>query len=233
MFQERKMLVETRVRELIALANKKYNILLPKIEVRFDLQGRVAGWACGGSRFYLRINTDMMQNSSWDHIYNDTVPHEVAHLVCFHTNWDRGHGRYWRMVCKDLGGTGKRCHNESVTYAKGKTYHYTTSTGVVVSLSETRHKRVQQGNLYRYKDGGVITRESAYTTEQPQMVSSVPQTKTDGSAGKTNAERVREQIRFAKMNGHSQETVIKWAVETLGQSRSLARSYVINNWNKV
>ena len=49
----------------------------------------------------------------------------------------------------------------------------------------------------------------------------------------TKAEVVRGQIKLAKQNDESQEVVIKFAVDAFGFSRALARSYVLNNWDKV
>lgn len=43
-------------------------------------------------------------------IIKQTVPHELAHVICMANGWDMGHGRIWRQVCKMLGGDGAEFH---------------------------------------------------------------------------------------------------------------------------
>jgi len=68
---------------------------------------------------------------------------------------DNGHGRVWKNVCRFLGGSGETYHQETVVYARGRTFAYTTSTGMVVNISETRHRRIQSGQLYTVRDGKI------------------------------------------------------------------------------
>jgi SprT protein len=170
MSQERIEQVRVRVRELVSKANALYFITLPHINIRFDLRGRSAGQAIHGRDGYsIRFNVDMLANNSWNHILEETVPHELAHIVCFFDpRLGRDHNIGWQRVCRQLGGTGKRCHSEEITYAKGKTYYYTTTSERVVALSSIRHKRVQDGVLtYTYRNAGKIDRTCAYTTVPP------------------------------------------------------------------
>lgn len=48
----------------------------------------------------------------------------------------------------------------------------------------------------------------------------------------TNASRVRDRIKEAKAANETAEVVVAWAVETLGMSPQLAKTYVKNNWAK-
>lgn len=174
MLQERAQQVRAKIAELI----KRYETLsgktLPTIDVRFDLRGATAGQAgrragAYGYTYFMRFNRDMMLNESWDHLFNNTVPHELAHIVCFVDNSDRGHGVVWRRWCRALGGNAERCHKEAVVYAKGRTFVYTTSTGQTYNLSETKHRRVQQqGAVYTFRDSrmGKIDRQCAYSLLQ-------------------------------------------------------------------
>ena len=166
MLAERKQLVLDKVNKLITQARELYgpDAVPQNLQVYFDLRGRTAGQAVRhNGRHWIRFNTDMMQNESWDHIINNTVPHELAHVICVWKNWDRAHGRMWRQVCRNLGGDAERCHSEPVKYAKGKTYIYNTSTGKTVMLSEIRHKKIQQrGAIYRLVDGSKIDKTCTY-----------------------------------------------------------------------
>lgn len=39
---------------------------------------------------------------------NEIIPHEVAHIICFHNNRiELGHGDLWRELCITMGGTGE------------------------------------------------------------------------------------------------------------------------------
>jgi len=241
--QDRIEQVKTRVAHLTQQVKSSWGITLPQIDIRFDLRGRAAGMA-GRDRqgYYVRFNTDMMQNSSWDHLIQDTVPHELAHIVCYvNPLLGRNHNPGWARVCRQLGGTGSRCHKEQVTYATGKTYYYTTSTGHTVTLSQQRHRKIQQGMTYRFRAGkGTVTPASAWTTQQPPAAPQ-PQLKAasapaDSPAAKTatKADQVRAKIRElkAQVGSEGYERAIQWAVDNLGMTRSLATSYVKNNWNK-
>jgi predicted SprT family Zn-dependent metalloprotease len=165
MLEQRAQEVLNKVQALIEQAKIIYgeDCVPQNLPIRFDLRGRSAGQACRhNGQYWMRFNRDMMATESWDHIIRNTVPHEVAHIICMHRGWDRGHGSNWQRVCRTLGGTGERCHSEPVKYAKGQTYYYTTSTGKTVALSVIRHRKVQQGGSYSLRGGGLIDRNCAY-----------------------------------------------------------------------
>lgn len=246
MFQDRCTEITRKVQELVRKGNDLYKLNLPMPRVRFDLRGRSAGQAYRKMGEYgVRFNRDMIMNSGWDHLINDTVPHEVAHLFGFYTEQDRGHGRVWYSICRALGGSGQRCHSEEVTYANGKTYYYTTSTGHVVTFSSNRHSKIQRGTSYRFRDGrGIVDRNCAYSTTQPtkqqpqQTVRSLPQQTVPSARGQqrngatTKSHIVRQMIARAKALGTPVATVIDCVVRELGMSRSMASRYVKGNWDK-
>jgi predicted SprT family Zn-dependent metalloprotease len=154
------------LRKLDALriqAKALWGVYLPVIQVKFDLKGGVAGWACVRGGYTLRFNTDMMLNEGWDHIINDTVPHELAHLIGYHMGFGLNHQADWKRICIALGGSGKRCHNEKIVFAKGATFEYTTITGKVIPISQTRHKRIQErGTVYLWNDGSKIDKNCKF-----------------------------------------------------------------------
>lgn len=172
MLSQRKQEVINKITLLSQRAEQLFGIVMPAIDIRFDLRGRSAGIAGhAGHAYYLRFNLDLMQNTGWDHLINNTVPHELAHIVCYvNPGLGRNHNPGWRRVCRMLGGTGERCHSEPITYARGLTYYYTTSTGCVIPLSVRRHRAVQQGVVYRFRNNkGVVDRNSHYTTVMPAV----------------------------------------------------------------
>ena len=136
------------------------------VSIRFDLRGRCAGMARRrGTQYSVRFNADMLTREAFDHVLNDTVPHEVAHIVCFmDPRLGRNHDYGWASVCRRLGGTGARTHDEEVVYGKGLTYEYTTTRGHQVRVSQQIHSRIQQrGVTYTYKGAkGKIDKNCAH-----------------------------------------------------------------------
>ncbi len=250
MFQERCQQIKAKINQLIAEYEHRHpGQKVPQIDIRFDLRGRSAGQAGRrGWNYFMRFNKDMMLNQSWDHLFNDTVPHELAHVICFANGSDFAHGLFWKRTCIELGGTGERCHSEAVTYAKGKTYVYTTSTGATVNLSETKHRRVQQGAAYLFKDrskgrldracsysvlGTTTVVKPAVSTKEVPVETLLPKaTPWNLPLGASKADQVRARIALAKSNGEGSSAVVNWAVTVLGMTLALAKTYVKNNWSK-
>ena len=164
MLVERIEQIRRRIVELVARYEAAYpGQKVPHINLQFDLRGRAAGMAGYQlGRYFIRFNTDMMQNQSWQNLFNDTVPHELAHVICMSNGSDHGHGLFWRRTCQWLGGSGKTCHTEKTVYAKGKTYAYKIANGTEVHLSAARHRRVQMGFVYRFQNQNIIDLSCPY-----------------------------------------------------------------------
>ncbi len=160
----RQIEVVAKVKQIVERAESLYNIKFPYISIRFDLSGRGAGQA-GRNNFvdhYLRFNNTMMENDSWEHIINETVPHEVAHLVCMiDPRLGKNHDTGWKKVCLMLGGNGKRCHSEPTVYKNGWTY--ISTTGKSVPVSAILHKKILSGTTYRIKNAGLIHKECYFS----------------------------------------------------------------------
>ena len=159
-------LVLEKCKRVLETASTLYNLDLSKVGIRFDLRGRAAGMACRrGTTYYIRFNHDMLGREAFDHLINDTVPHEIAHIVCFmNPCLGSNHNYGWEQVCRSLGGTGNRCHREEIVFARGKTFEYTTTHGNKIRISEQRHRRIQQGQVLWYRNNlGSINKECAYS----------------------------------------------------------------------
>lgn len=248
--------VRKRVQEVFALATAKYGLDLSKVAVRFDLRGRSAGmagckrdWAGSTKDHYVRFNVDQILHGNLENMLNDTVPHEVAHVICYmNPMLGNNHDNGWKRVCVALGGTGDRCHSEMVAYAKGNTFQYITTSGDAVNVSQQRHRKIQMGVEYRYRTGGRINKECQWfkvmTAAQAIGTAKAPAKKevkapialapkavtTEKKASK--ADIVRSMIAEAKRLGKGQDYVVANVVATLGMAKSLARAYVKNNWEK-
>jgi predicted SprT family Zn-dependent metalloprotease len=152
---------------VFAKAKELYNLDLSNVSIRFDLKGRAAGMACKrGFQYHMRFNRDMLTREAFDHVLNNTVPHEIAHIVCFmNPMLGRSHDSGWARVCRQLGGTGATRHKEDVVYGKGSTYEYMTTAGHAVRVSEKIHRNVQTaGSTYTYRGGkGKVNKSCTYT----------------------------------------------------------------------
>ena len=243
--------VKDKVASCIALAEQKFNIKMPAVQIRFDLTGRAAGIAGRkGFAYYLRFNTQHMAlgGKTWDHLLNDVVPHELAHTVCqSNPQFGRQHDAGWKRVCLALGGNGSRVYTADhapEAIAANRPFTYTTTSGATVSVSKQIHAKIQRGVTYNARQGGKLNAQCSYSTTAPAVtqqtvqpkaapVNNVPQQPKAPTTGGTNADKVRALIAYAKARGHSADTVIAAAVAQLGMTRALAATYTKNNWNKV
>jgi len=256
LLQARQEEVRAKCKVLLAKAAELIGMDIPEVTISFNLRGRVAGWASRrgpyhNSVYAMRFNSDMMQNQSWDHIINETVPHEIAHIACFVAGTDRGHGVAWRRMCVALGGSGATRHKEAVVFAKGKTFVYTTSTGHTVNVSETIHRRIQMGKIYRARNKGSLTNVCAYsllgepvtqvapTKEMDPMLVlgtkkvEVPLKRPAAGASETKAARYRARIAQALECGEDDEAIIQFGITELGMTRQLSRAYLKANRGRV
>ena len=251
--------VRNRCIEVINKIQNIYGIDCSDVKVSFNLRGRTAGWAgCkrtifGGpaSDFFVRFNVDMIGGDSFGHIIDDTVPHEFAHIVCYKLpQLGRNHDQGWKNICRSLGGTAKRCHNENVKFARGRTYQYLTTLGILHTVSEKIHRKIQMGAGYRVRNGGklnntckwalfgqpieyAIAESTAPTVvERPVVAPKAAPVVSPKATGTSKATLVREFIRLAKRNNQDQKHVVARCMDQLGMTKALAATYVKNNWDK-
>lgn len=108
-------------KKVLAKAQIKYGIDFSNVTYKFKDKGLAAASAGGGRRLTFSLEAATID---WNDCVNDTIPHEIAHLVCHRLpHLGRKHDKGWKKVCIALGGSGKRCHNLELTPAKRVTYH--------------------------------------------------------------------------------------------------------------
>jgi len=161
--------VRSKIAEVIRIAREKYNVDLSRVNVSYDLKGRVAGWAQRrGNVYTVKFNHDMLTRGDaavLKDMLEDTIPHEFAHIVCYmRPELGNNHNDGWRRVCIGLGGHGGRTHNYDVVMGKGTTYEYTTDRGHKVRVGDRHHARIQAGDTLRFRRGkGNVTMACAYS----------------------------------------------------------------------
>ena len=265
--QAREQAMRQRTQEVLNQAERLYGVKIDPT-IAFNLKGRVAGWAgckfCALTRkatqFSLRFNCELIQGEHFGDMMQNTVPHEVAHLVCYaRPELGRKHDSGWKRVCMALGGDGKRTHNYDVV-VKGR-WDYLTDLGNKVSVTKRYHAAVQAGLTLRFKKGlGSITKDSPHAPSgqlkvtqkpdrmtvvrtqppapkpavKPKMPTKVGKTVQVSNTGElTWAEKVRRLIRAHKPQGVSQDVVISLAITDLGMTKERAKSCVKAHWEKV
>ena len=101
--------VEKKIAECISIIEKRYSVFPHTVMVRYDLTGAIAGKAyCKDWR--IRINYRLLEKNP-DEMVNQTIPHEICHLLAWHYLKGKGHGREWKHMMGLLGLSAKRCHS--------------------------------------------------------------------------------------------------------------------------
>ena len=254
--QQRIETVRNKVQSVIAIAESKYG-KLPEIDVRFDLRGKAAGqaqwrksWVDGAHDFEMRFNREHISlgGKTFEHLVDDVVAHEIAHIICaYKPVLGKNHDIGWQRVCRDIGGNGERCYKTEdapEAVAKHSPYIYTTHKGYEVRITTRTHNKIQrQGAEYAFRNGkGRIDEHSAFRFEPKVVELATPETPyrpltitpvkhtpiKPKTKGLSKADQIRKQISLGK----SKDECIEYGINVLGMKRTLARTYVKNNWNK-
>ena len=145
--------VHDKIRACIERAEQQLNReFTPSYEVRFDLRGRTAGMCvCDHTgiyeRFVLRFNVDLLNSDHYGEMLQQTVPHEVAHMLARMVFGRRakGHGKPWKTMMHVLGVEALRCHNFDVEPArKVRRWEYVCGCKTW-QLTTVRHNRIVKG----------------------------------------------------------------------------------------
>lgn len=170
-------------------------------EIRFDLRGGTAGTADPRSHV-LNFNAALAVRV-WDDTINNTVPHEVAHLIDFEVNnkVERNqlarmraienmmlfgkrrkmpkrdlHGASWKAVMHVLGVVATRCHQIDTTgIVKRKARHeYLCLCGATVVLGPKHNSAVTKGRRVKHIACGNVLTAAMYVAKRKPPVAAVP-----------------------------------------------------------
>ena len=92
---------------------------------------RVLG-RCTMNKGFIEISTNIPQEE-----IEDTISHEMAHYIAYHEFRDAGHGLFWKMVHRKLGGNAQRV-------AKGINYKKNKVKRVIIEKDGKEYKITQQ-----------------------------------------------------------------------------------------
>lgn len=89
--------------------------------------------------------------------FDQTIGHEIAHLVAYCIFGETGHGKNWKRVMRDFGLEVRRCHNYDVANAGIRrqtrfAFVCGCASGKVHHISATVKNRIDQGVGYRCTD---------------------------------------------------------------------------------
>ena len=150
-----KIQIRDKIKQVVEMAERKYGFPIPydRMTIEWKNKGNAAAaaWMQYG-RYGLKISMESA-TLDMDEMLNDTIPHEVAHLVCFHNrSLGKNHNNGWKSVCRGLGGTGARTHSQVLTKAKYRSqYLYRTDSGAECKVGPKIHKACRLGGTRRLK----------------------------------------------------------------------------------
>lgn len=115
----------------------------------------------GPFKYGLKFSIDFMEHDP-ELIINDTIPHEVCHVVSFwlknkrRKGGDRGHGEGWKFVCRKMGYNPERV-KERTTKSPPRTYfRYKDTNGDTVDVNFNQHYQMQNKfKSFKTKNGRV------------------------------------------------------------------------------
>jgi predicted SprT family Zn-dependent metalloprotease len=152
---DRMDLVKKKFDELVVLATDIYGINMRLLTLKTTIKGKTLGRAtmCFDPiklEINLNINAINGTDKQFEFILEETLPHEMAHIVNFLSpRTGKKHNRGWKNVCRVLGGSGEVKFSysdigEISSYKAPKKYIYNVK-GTDVALGVVRHNRLQSG----------------------------------------------------------------------------------------
>lgn len=151
--------IDRAVADCVARAEKMFNVTIGTVRTSYKIRGaRVIGRATKlGPQLHMISFNPAFVAADIDTILNDTVPHEIAHLVCYaNPQLGRGHDVGWRRVAAALGcrPRAKAADNDAfaavvdAARARRVKYLYRLPSGAEIVLGSGHHAKLQKGKGY-------------------------------------------------------------------------------------
>jgi predicted SprT family Zn-dependent metalloprotease len=161
-------------KQIAIRAEQLTGLNLQQVAIVFNLRGQAAGQArvCGKESL-IRINPAIFKHSQhYQHdnsdelsrteaLLNEVIAHEMAHICCMkNPRLGHHHNHGWQKLAIELGATGSRTHNLPLSKARQlRQFRYQSTCGLHITVSSIRHRRIQQGQVYRIGQKGTIDSE--------------------------------------------------------------------------
>lgn len=149
--------VLARIKQVCKTAEALFNVNLKHVTIEIRNCGRSAGIASAeyfGTRvgnLKLVFNQQLVNEADKHKLIDDTIPHEIAHLVCYlRPELGKNHDKGWKRICKLLGGTGDRCHKYDLKKARRTRKAIYDINGFMLDVGLTVHRKIQSGARYSY-----------------------------------------------------------------------------------
>lgn len=225
-------------RECLEKAFKLFDITHIKVSdvaIRNDIRGKHAGQARWQRRFNeisysLRFNPEAITNYFQDMI-KDTIPHEVAHIVCFiRPELGKNHDAGWKRVCRMLGGDDSRTHTMNLSAGKAKTEYDYLVNGEIVKLGPKRHARLQRGETtYRHRTLGQITRDMFVgKAGQPTITTPKAKPKSTAKPAIAGSKKQMAMVIYKANPNATRQQIIEMFMSHLSMSKAGASTYYYN-----
>lgn len=135
------------------LASEAFGKTFDVPEISFKLAGKAAGYfkMLPDGSCLINYNKQLLELNKADYLQN-TVPHEVAHLVAYRTYGRKikPHGKEWKSVMALFKADDSRCHDYDLSEVSTRQYRrflYQCSCRSH-QLTSIRHNRVMSGQRY-------------------------------------------------------------------------------------
>jgi predicted SprT family Zn-dependent metalloprotease len=158
-------------KQIASQAEQTTGLNLQQVAIVFNLRGLAAGQArvCGKESL-IRINpaifnhshhyqhTNDSESSQIEALLIEVIAHELAHICCMkNPRLGHHHNHGWQKLAIALGASGSRTHNLPLSKARQlRQFRYQSSCGRHITVSSIRHRRIQQGQIYRVGQKGTI-----------------------------------------------------------------------------
>lgn len=136
----------------IALAEETFSATFEKIELRFDLKGRITGmYQVKNRKRCIRYNPYIFAKY-FDENLAETVPHEIAHYITDMIHGMRNirpHGKEWQALMQHFGANARRTFSydlSDIPQRQYQQYHYQCHCQAHI-LSSIRHNKILRGTV--------------------------------------------------------------------------------------
>ena len=153
---ENKDRIETTVEALLNKAGAEH--LYSNLTIKYNMRGKSAGqFQYKNNSYILRFNMGILETNGWEK-YENTVTHEVAHLINYYRNgsYKNGkrvfpHGREFKNIMGELGAVANTTHDYALPESVKKSNTFTYECNCQEhELGKIRHERMQKG-VYKGK----------------------------------------------------------------------------------